>query len=148
MTIKITISVVLIGYILIRLIRSMTRFSEQTYAAQRAYAKYKDNDDIDSLYKKAILAMLMQNFQAAWVLFHKVKLKMLFDPTLITIVEQGNIDLNMEFCRKPLPWIKETRNKQNSYLTYLLLERFGELRSYSYPGIDEDLNSAIKQFYK
>jgi hypothetical protein len=147
MSIKIVISVTLVGYILFRLIRSFTRFSEQTYAAQRAYAKYKDNDSIDSLYKKANLAMLIQNFQIAWVLFHKVKLKMLSNPTEATIAEMSNVDLNIDFCQKPLPWINGTRNKQNSYFTYFMLERFGGLRSYSYPGINEDMNSAIEQYY-
>ncbi len=104
-------------------------------------ARYKDMNDMDSIYKVAVLKMMKQDYISAHKGFEKVLLN--YDSSSV-VYTMEDLKMNLAFCLSPLPWSKSMQDKSGSYYFYRLLKRFGNRRSPWYPDINKEMNDAIE----
>ena len=86
----------------------------------------QDPNNLELLYIKAVALMNLQNYPAAIKEYEQLINKQnelkdyLFE----------SVELNIKFCRKPLPWSSSfVENKSGSYIHYVLLKYAGNNRS-------------------
>lgn len=125
------------------LIKSIFRFSINREAAKRLYQNLTDRADGDSLYKMAVISLLLFKHERAIILFQKVY-KMLQDDSFKPKVFESNfLEFNMCYCVSPLPWIKEPKDINCNFFNHILFRIFGRYHSPYYKGIADDLNGEI-----
>jgi len=100
-----------------------------------------DKDDLQSNFIKGCLSINFQNFKLAQ--WHFLKAKNPASDKNEIFYNQEFIDVNLQFCSKPLSWINKPINKSGSTLYYILIEMIGNIRMSKYDGINEDLNESI-----
>jgi hypothetical protein len=104
-----------------------------------AYIKYINKDDPQSNFIKGCLSINFQNFKLAQ--WHFLKAKNHVSDKNETFNIKKFIDVNLQFCNKPLFWINKPINKSGSTLFYILIKLFGNKRMTNYNCINEDFNN-------
>jgi len=124
--------VALFLYLAFQLFRAKIEFNQLTQRLE--FALYKvdqaletDPNNANLLCKKASIFQEMQNFPEA-IRYYNVALDILEHQEIDQDI-LNDIYLSIKYNQKPLPWTKGTAiKKNNSYLTYFLIRRFGNKR--------------------
>lgn len=92
-------------------------------------------DKLDALRHYGNSLILAQHYSKAYDIYAEA-MKLIDSQPVLKNTSFGNeIRINYEFCRSPLPWIKQPMNYNSSWLHNFLLVRFGRRR---YMGFSED----------
>lgn len=136
-------------YVIYRVVSSYSKFVITTGVAHTANItlEVRENEPIEIAFKRGILFMIQQNYLKAEENFQRaLNLVNQSGEDYIACLERsaiGTLQMNISFCRKPLPWSSgKAENKTGSYITYLLIDRFGDMRFTSYRGLNDDMSEA------
>jgi hypothetical protein len=131
----------LILLILYKLIKHYFSFKLTVKKTKIVYFKYIEKEDPVSHFIRGCLAVKFQNFRLAY--WHFLKFKASIEEKSEVINYHQCIDININFCIKPIPFVKKPINKSGSFIFYLLIELLGNTRMTNYEGIYEDLDKSL-----
>ena len=93
------------------------------------------NDKLDALRHYGNALILAQQYSKAYDIYAEAVRLIETQPVLKNTTLGNEIRTNYEFCRSPLPWIKQPMNYNSSWFHNFLLVRFGRRR---YMGFSEE----------
>ena len=93
------------------------------------------NDKLDALRHYGNALILTQQYSKAYEIYGDAMRLIDSQPVLKNTTLGNEIRTNFEFCRSPLPWIKQPMNHNSSWFHNFLLVRFGRRR---YMGFTEE----------
>jgi len=133
------IQIIIGSIVFLNTAKSMFFFFRERRAARLVYKSLAGRNDVDSLYRMAILSLLLFKYKQALEKFKRVEEFVITNSYKSKIFENKYLRLNMYYCNNPMLWIKRPRNLSSSYFNHILLRIFGGHYYPFYEGINEDL---------